>query len=304
MAPEELASRQTNARKEDESSRSSSYITALTDADVLLGRGAPVQKRKGNKRFREIVMEEKEAYSATGKHAVKDQIAHRILNSVSAKGGRFVRRIESEQERGALGVPHNVSEAWVVVSENVAKEKVKQALREHTASQKKKTTSPRKRRRKAQPKAAPSREFSSSESDSDEASSPSSASECDTAAAQEDNNNSSVRAPSSAATLPALIPTEVISTRDADDDVSFRLKHPSLRKRDLLRMRRQQQAAAASSSGLTAGPPREKTLHHLDGRTLLKPTETRALDQNEHRPLGDDGGGDRKPKARDDSTTK
>ena len=250
MAPDELASRQTNARKEDESSSSSSsYIITLTDNDVLLGRGAPVQKRKGNKRFREIVMEEKEAYSATGKHAVKDQIAHRILNSVSAKGGRFVRRIETEQERRTLGVPHNVSEAWVVVGENVAKEKVKQALREHTASQKKKTTLPRKRRRKAQPKPAPSRESSSSESGSDEASSsssPSSASECEVAAAPEDNNNnSSVRAPSSAATLPALIPTEAIGTRDADDDVSFRLKHPSLRKRDLLRMRRQQQAAAA-----------------------------------------------------------
>ena len=57
------------------------YVMDLNDNDVLLGRGQPILNYAGNTRFRKLVMDHKDAYTSTGKHAVKDEIAHRILGT-------------------------------------------------------------------------------------------------------------------------------------------------------------------------------------------------------------------------------
>ena len=116
---------------------SCAYLTALGEADVLFGRGAPVRKREANQSYHELVKAQKHAYNATGKHAVKDEIARTIVEKVALKGGRFVRRVETDEERGSLAIPEHVTDAWVAVSEDFAREKCKQSLRDAAASLKK-----------------------------------------------------------------------------------------------------------------------------------------------------------------------
>lgn len=109
------------------------YVTELNGNDVLLGRGAPILNSKGNVRFRKLVQEHKAVYTSTGRHAVKDEIARRIIHTITAMGGRFLRRIETQTERNSLQVPENVVNAWVTVDQSVKLSKVKQALREQVS---------------------------------------------------------------------------------------------------------------------------------------------------------------------------
>lgn len=111
------------------------YVTALKDDDVLLGRGQPILNYPGNLRFRKIIKEHKEEYSATGKHATKDDIARSVLSKIKETGARFLRKIE-ENERDALKIPEEVFHAWLIVDEVASLQKVKQALREQPNSKK------------------------------------------------------------------------------------------------------------------------------------------------------------------------
>jgi hypothetical protein len=105
------------------------YITNLSPNDVLLGRGRPAVRYEGNIRFRKLVQNRKSQYRATGRNIIKDSIARELINTIKAREGRFLRKIESSVESEELGVPRGV-QAWVHVDENAVLQKVKQAFRD------------------------------------------------------------------------------------------------------------------------------------------------------------------------------
>lgn len=141
------------------------YVTVLNEHDVLLGRGAPILNSAGNVRFRNLIKENRPAYTATGRHAVKDEIAKNILETITEKGGRFLRKIESDEDRAKYGVLSSVLHAWVAIDRTAQLQKVKQALREQLTSR---STSRRKQRAKNRTESQYSSEAQPSESSDDQ----------------------------------------------------------------------------------------------------------------------------------------
>lgn len=105
------------------------YVTELQPNDILMGRGAPIINYEGNVRFRELVRTKKADYVNTTRHQVKDEIARCILQEIKRREGHFLRRIDSETEMRRLGISE-ATKAWIIVDNDVALEKVKQALRD------------------------------------------------------------------------------------------------------------------------------------------------------------------------------
>lgn len=86
--------------------------------DVLFGRGKPYQGHAGNIRLHKVVDLYKPRYSQARRHE-KTEIAEEIVQFIKAggaKAGRFLKRVENE-------------EAWVEVSDSIARDKVSHALR-------------------------------------------------------------------------------------------------------------------------------------------------------------------------------
>lgn len=110
------------------------YVTDLNDHDVIMGRGQPILNYPGNLIFRQLIAANKKAYTATGQHAIKDEVARSVLQQIAAAKGRFLRKIEDEAEKDQLGIPDSVQHAWVIVDEATRLQKVKQALREQLNS--------------------------------------------------------------------------------------------------------------------------------------------------------------------------
>jgi hypothetical protein len=135
----------------DRSNGDGPFITVVRPNDVILGRGAPASTYQGNVRFRALISERQEEYSRAERRQIKDKIAREILREIDRRRGRFLRKIESSQEERRLGVPAGVT-AWVEADEDVALEKIKQALRHRDQSQSQSETS---RRRADQAPAAP-----------------------------------------------------------------------------------------------------------------------------------------------------
>jgi hypothetical protein len=106
------------------------YITDLRDDDVLLGRGSGPNDHEGNIRFRNLVADRKAEYMATNHRLTKAKIAQEIVDRVFAHGGRFLRRLESD-EIARFDVPDGF-DAWMLASEETTMEKAKQALRQNT----------------------------------------------------------------------------------------------------------------------------------------------------------------------------
>jgi hypothetical protein len=109
------------------------FVTELRENDVLLGRGRPAIEQ--NRFFRNLILANKEAYMSSSQHAIKGEISKNILSIIREKGGRFVRPISSDSERRRFGVPDEIRRAWVIVSDSVSIQKIKQALREQDAAQ-------------------------------------------------------------------------------------------------------------------------------------------------------------------------
>lgn len=105
------------------------YVTELQPNDVLMGRGAPIINYEGNVRFRDLVRTRKADYIHTTRHQVKDEIARSVLQEIHRRDGHFLRRIDSETELRQFGITE-ATKAWMVVHNDVALEKVKQALRD------------------------------------------------------------------------------------------------------------------------------------------------------------------------------
>jgi salicylate hydroxylase len=84
--------------------------------DVLLGRGGATLNHEGNKRYRAMVAHHQIEYLAATKKKEKAAMARTIVVSIQREGGRFLKRDSN-------GV-------WVQVTDERAKEKTSQALRE------------------------------------------------------------------------------------------------------------------------------------------------------------------------------
>jgi hypothetical protein len=105
------------------------YVTELHPNDILLGRGAPIINYEGNVRFRALVSTRKAEYVSTGRHQVKDDIARQIIQEIERRNGKFLKKVECEAESQRLGIDED-TKAWTIVDDDVAIEKVKQALRD------------------------------------------------------------------------------------------------------------------------------------------------------------------------------
>lgn len=107
-------------------------ITILHPSDVLMGRGSPTINYEGNVAFRAIVKDRKAEYTASGQHKTKDRVSREIFHLIIDKGGRFLRRVDpAELKQMSMA---SDAKAWVQVREEVALEKVKQALRDKDQS--------------------------------------------------------------------------------------------------------------------------------------------------------------------------
>jgi hypothetical protein len=100
-------------------------VTELHPHDVLLGRLAATVNYQGNVRYRQVVRTRKAEYMSTGRHRQKDDIARQVMAAIQLDGGRSL-SLTDEQRSGKM--------TWSIVSEEIALQKVKQALREELSS--------------------------------------------------------------------------------------------------------------------------------------------------------------------------
>ena len=104
----------------DENETSKIVITKINAYDVLCGRGGETNQHTGNVRFRSLVRDRQVAY-LRARRGEKPKISEYIVNQVHRNGGRFLKRVE--------GSPTN-QYRWMEVSDQKAREKTSQALRE------------------------------------------------------------------------------------------------------------------------------------------------------------------------------
>lgn len=110
------------------------HITSLNPHDVLCGRGAGSNEYIGNQRFRDLIDERRDEYTSQSKFEPKKRIAKEIVDKVHARGGRFLRLVNTGQPLDSI-----VEEGtWEIVKEKVALEKAKQGLREKNPPKRKK----------------------------------------------------------------------------------------------------------------------------------------------------------------------
>ena len=76
---------------------------------------------QGNIRFRKLIQNRMKEYRDACRHVSKDLVAQDVVDDVLSRGGRFLRRVESETE---------TSDAWVQVDREAAIGKCKQAFRD------------------------------------------------------------------------------------------------------------------------------------------------------------------------------
>lgn len=243
------------------------YITEVGPNDVQLGRGRPIVTNEGNQRFRRLVVENKTEYTASSRHALKDVVARRILNIICERGGRFLRKIESATEKGLIAIAAGV-QAWAVVDDETSLQKVKQALRELETTTKpdsakgSDTSVARKKRKAPATSAKPTLDDALLLSASAERVAPAPITTQSLAAAAV-ASSFAVGATSRHQAPPGGQPDGQRQKKPPDtsadrspphqEDILFRLKHPTLRKRDMLRQRRLQQEEDRKVAALALG---------------------------------------------------
>eukprot|EP00977_Amphora_coffeiformis_P003060 scaffold578_cov167-Amphora_coffeaeformis.AAC.7 len=105
-------------------------VTKLEDNDVLMGRGALATDFEGNLRLREIVRHRQDEYVRAAKRNRKHKIAEEIIDTVKARGGRFLQGAETLQGIDPATLPRYEA-AWFIVEDmHVLTSKVKQLLRD------------------------------------------------------------------------------------------------------------------------------------------------------------------------------
>ena len=108
----------------------SDLVQELNGCDVLMGRSVPKTKCPGNGIFRKLISNNGDEYRSLNKNVYKDEIARRIMLTIRALGGRFLRPIESPGVRKRLEID-GTTEVWVEVDEETSLQKIKQALRDY-----------------------------------------------------------------------------------------------------------------------------------------------------------------------------
>ena len=104
-------------------------VASLNAHDVLLGKGTGPYAYCGNVAFRAHVLQRRDEYisASGGKGGAKSKIAKQVLDHVHSLGGRFLR-----QDGQVKAVRKIVKDGkWYECSEQVALEKIQQALRQH-----------------------------------------------------------------------------------------------------------------------------------------------------------------------------
>lgn len=103
-------------------SETQDVIVKLGQHDVLLGRGAPISEYDGNVRLRNHVLMRQEEYARAVKRQEKHRVAMEIVKTVQNNGGRFLRRV---------GTNDNAMAQWQpVINIEAILGKVKQLLRD------------------------------------------------------------------------------------------------------------------------------------------------------------------------------
>lgn len=96
------------------------YIRDIQPGDVLCGRGGATNSHSGNRAFRSLVKQYQPAYLKAKKRE-KPAVASIVVDIIRKKGGRFLRRSNTDSQGSVL---------WVDIGDERAREKTCQALRE------------------------------------------------------------------------------------------------------------------------------------------------------------------------------
>ena len=109
---------------------------ALSEHDVLCGRGGLVNGYVGNIAFRDVVSAKRDLYLKAKKRDKAD-VAKAIVREVKARGGLFLRREDDVSGKGGKGAKSKATDSsdgrgsrWVDIGEDKSREKTSQALRE------------------------------------------------------------------------------------------------------------------------------------------------------------------------------
>ena len=107
-------------------------IETLSQNDVLCGRGSGPNDHPGNVAFRQLILSRKAEYLSTSARAEKAKIASEIVDHVQKEldpAGRFLKKMGPAELR-EKGFQEG-QDVWVVVDQDTALEKAKQALRQN-----------------------------------------------------------------------------------------------------------------------------------------------------------------------------
>jgi len=99
----------------DETRNSQSNHHQITDKDVLFGRGGITNKHPGNQNFRDLIQKVKAKYLDCQTNSEKKALSQWIVDNITQGGGIFLKKSNNE---------------WETASENEARMKASQALRE------------------------------------------------------------------------------------------------------------------------------------------------------------------------------
>eukprot|EP00581_Thalassiosira_minuscula_P019351 CAMPEP_0183712956 /NCGR_PEP_ID=MMETSP0737-20130205/7984_1 /TAXON_ID=385413 /ORGANISM="Thalassiosira miniscula, Strain CCMP1093" /LENGTH=845 /DNA_ID=CAMNT_0025941695 /DNA_START=40 /DNA_END=2577 /DNA_ORIENTATION=- len=112
-------------------SASQQYAFELNENDVLCGRGSGPNDRVGNINFRNLVLSRKAEYLAAPSRDAKGRIATNIVDTIHARGGRFLKKLSSAQVKEA-GFKRGTA-VYELADEATVLEKAKQTLRQNRA---------------------------------------------------------------------------------------------------------------------------------------------------------------------------
>ena len=117
-----------NSSNSSNSSKKIIIITQINAHDVLCGRGGETNQHTGNVRYRQLVRERQVAY-LQARRGEKPKISEYVVNEIHRNGGRFLKRIDHNHS-SSNDQPQLQQYQWIEVSDQKAREKTSQALRE------------------------------------------------------------------------------------------------------------------------------------------------------------------------------
>jgi hypothetical protein len=91
-----------------------SVILLPSHADVLFGRGKPVQEHPGNLALGVLIESLLVRYNACNGKKMKQLVTQEVINKIKSRGGKFIKQVDG---------------VWVDVDEQTAREKVSHTFR-------------------------------------------------------------------------------------------------------------------------------------------------------------------------------